>query len=546
MNNPKISLIIPVYNGSDYIEECLDSAISQTLKEIEIICVNDGSTDNSLEILEKYASKDKRIKIVSKKNEGQGYARKVGLDSASGKYILFCDQDDKFASIDSFQIAFDRIEKYNTDIAIFSFSYWDEENKRDIILSKKKTVFRVFEEKDLILGYVAPWLKIYRKSFLDSYDDWYFPKFAFIEDPPFHVQILLRANSITTIDKVLYLHRTTNPNSITLRKKFDIRHAEAVSVFCEKIKNVLLKENVLEEYLSYFINFTFITSYNYIDKSDYDKQFIQRIKLLLNKNIDVAKHFFGIKNNFDKDRTLLFYFDNCRNVENDVVLLSIISELTKKYNIILVTNDEKQYILPSKINHVEINLLKEKLNLLKENKIVELLVLMCLTFSSDVFISLPNLGNDIFRYDIMKKFDIKTICCNQNNNQEIREIQNLRTQNNIQEQIIKRLQNSWSYRIGRVLTYPLSIPLEFYKYIRDYNLVKKSDLFDSNYYLSNNEDVKKAKMNPIKHYLKFGWKEGRNPSAKFNTNDYLNKRPDVRVVGMCPLVHYLRFGKDGK
>ena len=93
-------------------------------------------------------------------------------------------------------------------------------------------------------------------------------------------------------------------------------------------------------------------------------------------------------------------------------------------------------------------------------------------------------------------------------------------QTNIQDQAIKRLQNSWSYRIGRLFTYPLSIPLDFLKFILDYNLIKKSDLFDSEYYLSQNEDVKKAKMNPIKHYLKFGWKEGRNPSAEFDGNKY--------------------------
>ena len=62
--------------------------------------------------------------------------------------------------------------------------------------------------------------------------------------------------------------------------------------------------------------------------------------------------------------------------------------------------------------------------------------------------------------------------------------------------------------------------------------------------MANNEDVKKAKVDPIKHYLQFGWKEGRNPSAKFNGNEYLNKRPDVRVAGICPLIHYLKFGKN--
>ena len=113
----------------------------------------------------------------------------------------------------------------------------------------------------------------------------------------------------------------------------------------------------------------------------------------------------------------------------------------------------------------------------------------------------------------------------------------------LKDKELQLLKISWSYRIGRLFTYPLSIPLEFYRFIRDYNLIKKSGLFDSKYYLSQNEDVKNAKMNPIKHYLKFGWKEGRNPSEEFNGNEYLNKRPDVRVAGICPLVHYIKFGK---
>ncbi len=114
----------------------------------------------------------------------------------------------------------------------------------------------------------------------------------------------------------------------------------------------------------------------------------------------------------------------------------------------------------------------------------------------------------------------------------------------LKDKEIQLIKNSWAYRIGRIFTYPFSIPLEFCKFILNYNLIKKSGLFDSEYYLSQNEDVKKAKINPLKHYLKFGWKEGRNPSAKFNGNEYLNKRPDVRVAGICPLVHYLKFGKE--
>ena len=108
---------------------------------------------------------------------------------------------------------------------------------------------------------------------------------------------------------------------------------------------------------------------------------------------------------------------------------------------------------------------------------------------------------------------------------------------------IKQLQHSKSYRIGHLIITPISIPLKVFRLIRDYRLLKKSNLFDSEYYLANNEDVRKAKINPIMHYLRFGWKEGRNPSEQFNNKAYLSQRPDVKVAGICPLVHYLKFEK---
>ena len=481
MNSPKISVIIPVYNGIDYIKECLDSIVNQTLKDIEVICVNDGSTDNSLSILQGYASKDDRIKIINKENEGQGYARKVGLNIADGEYIMFCDQDDKFASNDSFQIAFDRIEKYNTDIAIFKFAYWDEKEAIDTLQGylPSNDIFKHSDEKFLVFSYFAPWLKIYRKSFLYKYNDWYFPKFAFIEDPPLHFQVLLRANNITYIDKILYFHRTTNPNSITQRKKYTDKHARAFCDFSEKIKNILIDEKVIEDYKEYFIYFIVTQSFIYIEKSDFDSNVIASIQTFIKNNGLLIKSTIV---NYPLNKNLvypmlsakdIFYVKSMLRFSN----LKIIEYLYKKYCIICKENLQNRNLT-----------LKQK--------------------------------ND--------------------------EIQKLCNQNQIQEQVIKRLQNSWSYRIGRLFTYPLSIPLELYKYICDYNLIKKSDLFDSEYYLTNNEDVKKAKMNPIKHYLQFGWKEGRNPSSKFNGNEYLNKRPDVRVAGICPLIHYLKFGKEEK
>ena len=90
----KVSVIIPVYNAEKYLAECLDSIVCQTLSDIEIICVNDGSSDNSLSLLEAYSRKDNRFKIINQENSGPGVARNTGINVASGEYIFFVDSDD--------------------------------------------------------------------------------------------------------------------------------------------------------------------------------------------------------------------------------------------------------------------------------------------------------------------------------------------------------------------------------------------------------------------------------------------------------------------
>lgn len=97
MNTPLVSIVIPVYNVELYLRECLDSVISQTYHNLEIICVNDGSPDNSLSILEEYAAKDSRIRIISQENAGISVARNTGMDVATGEYIYFLDSDDYIA-----------------------------------------------------------------------------------------------------------------------------------------------------------------------------------------------------------------------------------------------------------------------------------------------------------------------------------------------------------------------------------------------------------------------------------------------------------------
>ncbi len=112
----KVSVIVPVYNVEKYLEECIESLINQTLTDIEIICINDGSTDNSLKILEELQKKDNRIKIINQKNSGVSSARNNGIENATGEYIGFVDSDDWIDS-DYYEKLYNTAKKYNSDIA---------------------------------------------------------------------------------------------------------------------------------------------------------------------------------------------------------------------------------------------------------------------------------------------------------------------------------------------------------------------------------------------------------------------------------------------
>ena len=116
MEKIKISVIVPVFNAEKYLKMCLNSLVSQTLKNIEIICIDDGSTDNSLAILDKFKSKDDRIKIIKQKNYGVSMARNNGISEAQGEYIGFVDADD-WVDKDFFEKLYNAAQKYNADIA---------------------------------------------------------------------------------------------------------------------------------------------------------------------------------------------------------------------------------------------------------------------------------------------------------------------------------------------------------------------------------------------------------------------------------------------
>ncbi len=141
----KVSIIVPVYNVEKYLKRCLDSLISQTLKDIEIICVNDGSKDNSDKILEEYARKDSRIIIINQENQGISVARNNGMDIAKGKYVGFVDSDD-WVDSDFFEKLYNAAEKNNAQMAVCSIIRLNEYRSKKYLTLKNETVTEDFKE----------------------------------------------------------------------------------------------------------------------------------------------------------------------------------------------------------------------------------------------------------------------------------------------------------------------------------------------------------------------------------------------------------------
>ena len=194
-----ISIIIPVYNTDKYLKKCIDSIISQTYKNIEIILVNDGSTDNSKKICEEYVKKDKRIKLLNKENGGQGSAKNTGIQHATGKYIGFVDSDD-YIDEDMYEVLYNLCIKNHADISMIAFNkVIDGKIVKTIDFNEKTMVLDRFNAmKELLLDYEIKsynWNKLYKKEL--------FEETKFSEDLKYE-DIEINAKLFTKINKLVY------------------------------------------------------------------------------------------------------------------------------------------------------------------------------------------------------------------------------------------------------------------------------------------------------------------------------------------------------
>lgn len=217
MQQPKVSVIVPVYNVEKYLKQCLDSIVNQTYKNLEIIIVNDGTKDNSMKIVEEYLQ-DKRIKVINKKNGGLGSARNRGIEEATGDYISFVDSDD-YIDLNMYEKLINVIR--GEEIIIFNHSRFDDITGE--IVKKNYTKESKMKKLEKRINYLysnienSCWNKIYKADFIKK------NKFRFMEilyeDVCWNIEVFYKAEKVRLLNEDFYFYRVNRKNSIMEKSK---------------------------------------------------------------------------------------------------------------------------------------------------------------------------------------------------------------------------------------------------------------------------------------------------------------------------------------
>jgi len=234
----KVSVVIPVYNVENYLEDCLDSIVNQTLKDIEIICINDGSPDNSLEILNRYAENDDRMIVISQENGGHAVATNRGMSMAKGEYLYLMDSDD-IVKLNTLEDTYNIAKEKDLDFVIFkAINYNDPQDRYyetevysmgNLLKAVGNNVFNYKDIPDDVLFNmsVTPWSKLYNREFVERIGA-KFPEGLVFEDNVFFWQVLFNAERIYFHDEFLFTRRWYSNSSTTAG---DQRFLDSIEVY---------------------------------------------------------------------------------------------------------------------------------------------------------------------------------------------------------------------------------------------------------------------------------------------------------------------------
>lgn len=300
----KVSIIIPVYNVERYLEECMESVLGQTLKEIEIICVNDGSGDGSPGILKEYARRDKRVILIDQENRGYGYAMNRGIERASGEYIGIVEPDD-YVSLSMYEELYQKAKEYSLDLVKADFYRFKRDRSGSMQLyynhlspdiQDYHKVFNSSTDPDTLRYIMNTWSGIYRREFIVQNHILHneTPGASF-QDNGFFFQTFIYARRGMILDRPCYMNRRDNPDSsINSPEK-----VYCINVEYDYIRKLLLKDSEIWERFKYM--YWFKKYHNYMGtlrriKEEYKREYLLRFSEELKRGMalgELDKHLFS-------------------------------------------------------------------------------------------------------------------------------------------------------------------------------------------------------------------------------------------------------------
>lgn len=345
----EISVIIPVYDCEEFLEDSVGGILNQTFTDIEVICVDDGSSDNSLDKLNEFARKDSRVQVFHQENQGGGIARNFGLTKATGKYLYFMDADDIICP-DALEVCYNLCEEKNLDFVLFkAISYFEDTGKYEeheyFTMSKLydcvgDEVFSFEDVGDLIVNFsVTPWGKLYNRQFVMDSGAQFAHQISF-HDNKFFFEMLFNSKRIMFLNETYYVRRIHSKSLIGSRNK------KFFNVFLayDQIFEIFRKYNHFEEYKKALYNWKINILYFRFEKinEEYKQTFMDRFTEELAKMIEVE----------GKDD-----FENLLNSENKVICRSIFE-----------SDNYREFILLMKVDKLErkVKYLKNKNRKLKK------------------------------------------------------------------------------------------------------------------------------------------------------------------------------------
>ena len=265
MENVKISVIVPIYNAERYLVQCMDSIVSQTLREIEIICVNDGSTDDSERILKEYEAKDTRVRVISQKNAGAGAARNAGLKEAQGEYLSFLDADDFFEP-DMLEVAYEKAKERKAQILVFGSDQYREDLQKfqEVSWTIRKRALppyrpmthRTFTDNVFKVFVGWAWDKLFERQFILE-NELFFQEQRTSNDLLFVFSAIVLAERIEIEERILIHQRRDNPDSLSnTREKSWNCFYEALLALRENLKKFGLYRELEQDYINYALHFS--------------------------------------------------------------------------------------------------------------------------------------------------------------------------------------------------------------------------------------------------------------------------------------------------